>query len=123
MQNVKTVIQENLDFGTAWALLLKENELNLSPGATVIIERMGWNGADQYVRAIYPQAPHPSDSPDAQPQNPYFRMADNNAAADGTFAPFAVIKTTQNKVFPWTPSQGDLFGKDYRVSVMETNNG
>lgn len=115
----KTVIKENLDFGEAWQLMLTaELQLSLQPGETVILDREGWNGADQYVRVIHPSAPHPEDSEGANPQNPYFRMADNNAAAEGTFASFAIIKTTQNKVFPWTPSQGDLFGRDYRISIL-----
>lgn len=114
----KKVILEGMDFGKAWSTLLQSDVEGLQPGQTLIMDREGWNGADQYVRVLIPYAPHPNDSKDADPQNPYFRMADNNAAADGTFAPFAVIKTTQNKVFPWTPSQGDLFGRDYRISIL-----
>ena len=119
MSKTKQVVKENLDFGEAWNILLSAPiQLDLKPGQTAILDREGWNGADQYVRILLPSAPHPNDSKDANPQNPYFRMADNNADADGTLAPFAVIKTTRNQVFPWTPSQGDLFGRDYRISIL-----
>ena len=119
MSKTKQVVKENLDFGEAWNILLSAPiQLDMKPGQTAILDREGWNGADQYVRILLPSAPHPNDSKDANPQNPYFRMADNNADADGTLAPFAVIKTTRNQVFPWTPSQGDLFGRDYRISIL-----
>ena len=119
MSKTKQVVKENLDFGEAWNILLSAPiQLDMKPGQTAILDREGWNGADQYVRILLPSAPHPNDSKDANPQNPYFRMADNNADADGTLAAFAVIKTTRNQVFPWTPSQGDLFGRDYRISIL-----
>lgn len=119
MSKNKQLVKENLDFGEAWNILLSARiQLSLKPGQIAILERDGWNGADQYVRILLPSAPHPDDSKDANPQNPYFRMADNNADAEGTLAPFAVIKTTRNQVFPWTPSQGDLFGRDYRISIL-----
>ena len=107
----KNLIQSNLDFGSAWNKLISGDATKHK----YVLSRTGWNGANQYVRVIFPQAPHPSDAPDAVPQNPYFRMADNNADADGTLSPFAVLKTTQNKVFPWTPSQGDLFAFDFEI--------
>ncbi|AXG66773.1 hypothetical protein HOU08_gp047 [Dickeya phage vB_DsoM_JA29] len=119
MSMQKIVIESGLDFGDAWSKLL--SNVHNDSKTLLVIDREGWNGADQYVRIISPQAPHPDDSPDAFPQNPYFTMRDNNADADGTFSPFAVLKTTQNKVFPWTPSQGDLFGKDWRISSVTVN--
>lgn len=112
----KTIIKENLDFGEAWSKLV--SNVHNDSKTLLVIDREGWNGADQYVRIISPYAPHPEDSSEAFPQNPYFSMRDNNANADGTFSPFAVLKTTQNKVFPWTPSQGDLFGNDWRISSV-----
>lgn len=79
------------------------------------VQRAGWNGAGQYVRLLSPYAPHPEDSPDAFPLNPYFKMWDNNAQAEGTFAPFLILKNAQNKVFPWFPSMGDLMATDWQV--------
>lgn len=79
------------------------------------ISRSGWNVKGQYVRALIPQAPHPDDSPDAVPSNPYFKMWDNNPQAEGTFTTFLILKNAQNKVFPWLPSTGDLMADDWLV--------
>ena len=79
------------------------------------VQRAGWNGASQYVSLLVPHAPHPEDSPDAFPLNPYFKMWDNNAQADGTFTPFLILKNAQNKIFPWFPSMGDLLATDWQV--------
>lgn len=79
------------------------------------VARAGWNGAGQYVSLLSPYAPHPEDSPDAFPRNPYFKMWDNNAQAEGTLSPFLILKNAQNKVFPWFPSMGDLMADDWQV--------
>jgi len=81
------------------------------------LARAGWNGAGQYVSLLVPHAPHPEDSPDANPSNPYFKMWDNNAQAEGTFTSFLILKNAQNKVFPWFPSMGDLMATDWQVIV------
>lgn len=112
----KVVIEKDLDFGEAWSTLL--GNVHNDSHTVLVIDREGWNGANQYVRIIVPSAPHPEDSPDAFPTNPYFTMRDNNGEADGTMSMFAALKTTQNKLFPWTPSQGDLFVKDWRISSL-----
>lgn len=112
----KVVIEKDLDFGEAWSKLLAN--VHNESHTVLVIDREGWNGANQYVRIIVPSAPHPDDSPDAFPTNPYFTMRDNNAQADGTMSMYAALKTTQNKLFPWTPSQGDLHVKDWRISSL-----
>lgn len=81
------------------------------------LARAGWNGAGQYVSLLVPYAPHPVDSPDAKPFNPYFKMWDNNAQAEGTFTSFLILKNAQNKVFPWFPSMGDLMAEDWQLYV------
>lgn len=85
--------------------------------------RAGWNGKGQYVRTLVPQAPHPDDSPEAVPSNPYFKMWDNNPQAEGTFTTFLILKNAQNKVFPWLPSMGDLMADDWQVCAepLETD--
>lgn len=109
----KVIINSGLGFGAAWDAILNGRPAK----GFYALDREGWNGADQYVRVIFASAPHPSVAPEANPINPYFNVVDS-AQADGTLSSFAVIRTTQNKVFPWTPSQGDLFGTDYRVILI-----
>jgi hypothetical protein len=61
----------------------------------VKIARSGWNGRDQY---IFIHLPYPPTGDDVF----YYK-------------PYAEIKNSQNEIFPWTPSQGDLFADDWVV--------
>lgn len=115
-------IANNVSFGQAWSHVMDAMRV-IDEKKVLVIKRKGWNGDNQYVRPLVSGAPHPTDAPDAFPQNPYFKLWDNNAQADGTFNTFAIIKTTQNQVFPWTPSQGDLFAWDWEVHELEVDNG
>jgi hypothetical protein len=83
------------------------------------VAREGWNGKGQYVVLLNPYAVHPEDAEaddiSKLETNPYFRMADNNPYAEGTFTPFFILKIAQNKVFPWLPSTGDLLADDWQI--------
>lgn len=62
------------------------------------ISRAGWNGANQFVCRIE-------------------NIANTAPELVNGFknAPYLVIKNAQNLVFPWTPSQGDLFAEDWVI--------
>lgn len=79
------------------------------------VARAGWNGKGMWLRLLEPYAPHPEDAPDANPRNPYFRAADNNAEAVGTMLPWIGMKTADNKFVPWLASQTDMLAEDWQV--------
>lgn len=79
------------------------------------VARAGWNGKGMWLRLLQPYAPHPEDAPDANPRNPYFRAADNNAEAIGTMLPWIGMKTADNKFVPWLASQTDMLAEDWGI--------
>lgn len=79
------------------------------------VARKGWNGKGMWLRYIEPYAPHPDDSPEAEPRNPYFKAWDNNAEAEGTMLPWIGMKTADNKFVPWLASQTDMLAEDWVI--------
>jgi hypothetical protein len=55
------------------------------------ITRRGWNAANQYVSAQYPDK------------------------GSKMSAPYLFLKNAQNEMVPWVPSQGDLFAHDWAI--------
>jgi hypothetical protein len=68
-----------------------------------------------WLRYIDPYAPHPDDSPEASPRNPYFKAWDNNSEAEGTMLPWIGMKTADNKFVPWLASQTDVLSEDWQI--------
>ncbi|MGS3503269.1 DUF2829 domain-containing protein [Citrobacter koseri] len=79
------------------------------------VARAGWNGKGMWLRYIEPYAPHPDDSPEATPRNPYFKAWDNNPEAEGTMLPWIGMKTADNKFVPWLASQTDVLAEDWQI--------
>lgn len=74
-----------------------------NPSDRIIASREGWNGANQYIG-----------------------LCDNwngNVIVDSqdfTMVPFLYIKTTQNLIVPWIPSQTDNLANDWIITVVPT---
>jgi hypothetical protein len=66
------------------------------------VRRSGWNGKGMWIRRI-------DFSQDAE-----FSYREN-AYAEGTLMPFVVIKTPDNQLFPWNPSQQDMMADDWEI--------
>jgi hypothetical protein len=66
------------------------------------VSRDGWNGANQWIRYI-----------DLY-NDKHFAVVHHEDAI-GDFSPFLVLKTAQNKLVPWTPSQTDQLAEDWFV--------
>lgn len=66
------------------------------------IARAGWNGRGMWVRWIDLYA-------DKQ-----FQLREN-AQGEGTWLPFLVMKTVDNKLVPWLASQTDLLADDWQT--------
>lgn len=84
------------------------------------IYREGWNSSNQWIRYINPYAPHPDTvqgclTIDTTTLNPYFKAADNNELAEGTMMPYLAIKTNNNQLVPWLPTQTDNLAEDWVV--------
>jgi hypothetical protein len=60
--------------------------------------RAGWNGKGMHLRVIQG---HEWDEDDKE--------------SDVETGPFIAIKTADNKLIPWVPSQADLFAVDWQV--------
>lgn len=80
------------------------------------VARRGWNGKGMWLRYVEPYAPHPDDSPEANPRNPYFKAWDSNVEAEGTMLPWIGMKTADNKFVPWLASQTDMLAEDWVIS-------
>lgn len=64
------------------------------------VARQGWNGKNMWIRRI-------DLHKDAQ-----FSVTET-PEAEGTFMPFYVIKTPDNKLHPWNASQADMDATDW----------
>ena len=73
------------------------------PGDRVIAHREGWNVANQYIGMCT------SWNGDVIVDSQDFKMV-----------PFLYIKTTQNLVVPWIPSQTDNLANDWVIEVVPT---
>ncbi|HEE4911119.1 DUF2829 domain-containing protein [Klebsiella pneumoniae] len=82
------------------------------------VARKGWKGKGMWLRYIDPYAPHPDDSPEASPRNPYFKAWDNNSEAEGTMLPWIGMKTADNKFVPWLASQTDMLAEDWVIAEV-----
>ncbi len=66
------------------------------------ITRHGWNGKGMWVRNFDPYL-------DRQ-----FKLREE-AGAEGTWLPFLIMKTVDNKLVPWLASQTDILAEDWQV--------
>jgi len=59
------------------------------------VTRVGWNGADQYLKAQFPD--------------------------DGSkmTKPYIYIRTVQKDLIPWLCSQGDMFANDWQIYDLD----
>lgn len=64
--------------------------------------RTGWNGKGMWIRAINLYA------------DPEFSVREHEPC-DGTWVPFLVMKTVDNKLVPWLASQTDILAEDWEV--------
>lgn len=74
-----------------------------NPNDRVIAFREGWNGANQYIGMCT------SWNGDVIVDSQDFKMV-----------PFLYIKTTQNLVVPWVPSQTDNLAADWEIQIVPT---
>ena len=66
------------------------------------ITRHGWNGKGMWLRHFDPYT-------DTQ-----FRVREE-PSAEGTWLPFLIMKTADNKLVPWLASQTDILADDWQV--------
>lgn len=72
------------------------------------IARKGWNGKGMFVYMVEANA-YPATS----------RIAKTHFGEDALvpYGAYAALKNADGSVYPWTPSQGDLFADDWEVIV------
>lgn len=66
------------------------------------IARAGWNGKNMYVLFVDPY------------RNKGFDITEK-PGLEGTLYPYFAIKTAQNKLVPWQPSQTDMVDADWDI--------
>lgn len=81
-----------MDFGQAIAALKSGQR----------VRRAGWNGKGMWVRRVDLY----SDDEFAVREEPH---------SVGTWVPFLVIKTPDNKLVPWVASQMDVLAEDWEI--------
>jgi hypothetical protein len=68
------------------------------------ISREGWNGKGMFLFLI---DPYLTDQ---------FRLIENNAMIFGTLSTYIALRTVDNKIVPWQPSQTDMLTSDWGYS-------
>ena len=68
------------------------------------VAREGWNGKDMYVYRGKIKLPYPP-------------LKDDEGWKEGAFEPskFFILKTADNKLIPWNPSQSDIQAEDWVI--------
>lgn len=85
----------------AQVLMAFNAQVNDVDGNKYIAHREGWNGADQFIGLC--------------------TSWNGNlltTSAEFEILPFTYIKTTQNKLVPWVPSQTDQLAEDWVINVV-----
>ena len=66
------------------------------------VARAGWNGKGMWLSYVDPYS------------NIQFTLIEKNGA-DGTYSPYIVMKTADNKYVPWLASQTDVLADDWSI--------
>lgn len=67
------------------------------------VARKGWNDKGMFLLYIDPY------------HNDQYKVEEKHETIVGTLFPYIAIKTTDNKIVPWLPTQMDLLAEDWEV--------